>query len=82
MQMGGAYRLPLVGPGGITEFQPLNITTQYGGEQSQSGGVGRLPLVGPDDQNPIRKETLAGRVASLPPPGSFFNEKMLTDPGD
>jgi hypothetical protein len=41
----------------------------------------RLPLVGPKSlkphlQNKTRKETQR-RIASLPSPGSFFNEKML-----
>lgn len=80
MQMGGADRLPLVGPEATTEFRLLNAKPYRGGEQLQSGGADCLPLVGPGDQNPFRKETQAGGVASLPPPGSFFNEKMLSCP--
>src|ERR1035441_1997824 len=42
------------------------------------GAQGRLPLVGPGDQNLIRKETLAAGSLRSRPPGSFFNEKMLS----
>jgi hypothetical protein len=50
----------------------------YEGKQKhRTEGRHRLPFVGPESiKNLIRKETLAS-VASLPPPGSFFNEKML-----
>ena len=45
--------------------------------QHRPGGHHRLPLVGTESiKNLIGKETPAS-VASLPPPGSFFNEKML-----
>jgi hypothetical protein len=77
-QWGGADSLPLVGRGTSEEFQLLKPAIPYEGRPVQSGGAGCLPLVGHGTQNPIRKETPAGGVASLPPPGSLFNEKMLT----
>ena len=43
------------------------------------GALQGLPMVGSETaQNQVRKESWR-RVASLPPPGSSFNEKMLLD---
>ena len=77
MQSGGADCLPLVGPGAITELQLLNTTTHCEGKPTQSGGADCLPLVGPRKSKSNQKGDPCGGVASLPPPGSLFNENML-----
>src|ERR1035438_8475642 len=76
---GGTDRLPLVGSGAIQEFQLLNTNTYHGGKTIAIGGAGRLPLVGHERSKIQSERRPQRRVASLPPPGSFFNEKMLGD---
>jgi hypothetical protein len=55
MQMGGAGRLPLVGPGATKEFKLPKATTHYERKPTRIGGADCLPLVGPGIQNPNQK---------------------------
>src|ERR1019366_6916277 len=76
-QSGAADRLPLVGPGPITELQLLNTTRCHGGKQLQSGGAKPPPAGRPRRSKSNQKGGPRGGSLRSRPPGSFFNEKML-----
>src|ERR1019366_3424466 len=76
-----ASRLPLVGRGGTAALRRSKTKTHYEGKPTQSGGADCLPLVGPRKSKSNQKGDPCGGVASLPPPGSLFNENMLVRAG-
>src|SRR5664279_1989494 len=71
-----ASRLPLAGPGG-TALRRSKTKTSYEGKTNATGRRRPPPVGRPRRSKSNRKGDPSGGVASLPPPGSFFNEKML-----
>jgi hypothetical protein len=70
--------VPLVGPGSTPEFQLLNANNATTGGKPLQSGRRRLPPVGrPRRSKSNQKGDPSGGRRLAPPPGSFFNEKML-----
>jgi hypothetical protein len=75
--MKSATCLPLVGPGQSVSVRGPKTNALRRKKPTKSEATTRLPLVGPAQSNQLQKGDLAAD-ASLPPPGSFFDEKMLS----
>jgi hypothetical protein len=75
--------VPLVGPGSTPEFQLLNANNATTGGKPLQSGRRRLPPVGrPRRSKSNQKGDPSGGRRLAPPPGSFFNEKMLKSQND